>query len=76
VVFIVYLKLLKYTIEDNRALMTASYLLVRANYKTIRSVVCFDDSLILARCIIFSDANYMSVGICSSFRPKVVRMPY
>ena len=36
VVFIVYLKLLKCPIEDNKALMTTSYLQVRANYKTIK----------------------------------------
>jgi len=47
------LKLLKCPIEDNKVLTTASYLLVRANYKTIKSVFCFDDSLIFARCIIF-----------------------
>ena len=39
VVFIVYLKLLKCSIEDNKALLTASYLLVRANYKTIKSAL-------------------------------------
>jgi len=49
------LKLLKCPIEDNKALMTALDLLVRANYKTIKSVACFHDSLIIlfAKCIIF-----------------------
>jgi len=36
--------LLKCPIEDNKALMTASYLLVRANYETIEAV----DSVIFA----------------------------
>jgi len=42
-------------IEDNKPLLTASYLLVRTNYKTIKSMDCFDDSLIFAKCIIFCD---------------------
>jgi len=46
VAFVTYLKLLKLPIEDNKAWMTGSYLLITANYKTIKSVVCFDDSLI------------------------------
>jgi len=55
VVLIVYLKLLKCPIKDNKTSMAVSYLLGRANYKTIKSVVCFDDSLIFAKRIIFCD---------------------
>jgi len=78
VVFIVYLKLLKCPIEDNKALLTASYLLVRANYKRIKYVVLSALmttsyllsvlSSLISGCLDFRPlhANYMSGGICSS----------
>ena len=85
VVLIVYLKLLKCPIEDNKALMTASYLLVSANFNTIKlwSALMAASYLLNVLSSVFSGCrdfrllyanNIMSGGIFSSF--KVVRMPY
>jgi len=74
--------LLNRPIEDNKALMTASYLLVRANYETIEAV----DSLIFAKwssvisgCLDFRLLHGIIIWVVvfagpSSF--KVVRIPY
>jgi len=61
--------------------MTASYLLVRANYKTIKSALMTASyllsvlSFVITGCLDFRliYANYMSGGICSLF--KVVKRP-
>ena len=69
-VFIVYLKLLKCPIEDNKALRTASDLLVRAIIKQLSlwSALMTASYLLSVLSSVITGCLDMSGGVCSLFK--------